>query len=346
MAKAVTSDNAPPDNALPDNAAPITTLGSWEGDGVTVAQIGSALSDLRRHEQRAAVRTSVLTLVAVVRDPEIVDATIDTVRELGARHPSRTLVLVVEDTDEDPGIDAIVSVHALRDQGPTVCFEDVVLHVRGPARWHLHSLIEPFTLPDLPVAVWLPNRLPSLGDPLLETADRVVVDTRAIGDRPDSFSQVSRLLRRLPVTDLSWVRIAPWRSLLAGLFEGHAWRPFLDHVTRVEVAGNFGPRHLVAGWLMATLELTRAHVHIEEAEHVSIRIFAEHDGRVGRFSVARPAAERVIHSSVEIDDGTSIDQTWRLRDRWPSRSLADALTRIGDDPVYGRALRGALELLS
>src|SRR6266550_1865215 len=151
MAEAVTADVT----------APINTLGSWEGDGVTVAQIADALSELRRHEQRAAVRTSVLTLVTVVRDPEIVDVTIDTVRELGARHPSRTLVLVVADTDDDPGIDAIVSVH---------------------------------TLPDLPVAVWLPNRLPSPGDPLLRTADRLVVDTRAIGDQPDSLAQVARLL--------------------------------------------------------------------------------------------------------------------------------------------------------
>src|SRR5438132_6612468 len=139
--------------------APITTVGSWEGDGVTVAQIAAALSDLRRHEQRAAVRTSVLTLVAVVRDPEIVDVTIDTVRELGGRHPSRTLVLVVADTDEDPGIDATVSVHALRSQGPTVCFEDVVLRMRGPARWHLASLIEPVTLPDPRAPLWPPQQL-------------------------------------------------------------------------------------------------------------------------------------------------------------------------------------------
>ena len=75
-------------------------------------------------------------------------------------------------------------------------------------------------------------------------------------------------------------------------------------------------------------------------------LLLEHEGRVGRFAVARPAAERVIHSSVEIDDGPTIDQTWRLRARWPSRSLADALTRMGDDPVYRRALRGALELVS
>jgi glucose-6-phosphate dehydrogenase assembly protein OpcA len=237
-------------------------------------------------------------------------------------------------------------VHSLSSDGPTVCFEDLVLHVRGPARWHLDSLVEPFTLPDLPVAVWLPNHLPAAGDPLLAAADRIVVDTRALGERPDAFAEVARLLRRLPVTDLSWVRLGPWRSLLAGLFEGHAFRPFLDHVTRVEVLGHFGPRHLLAGWLMATLSLPRAHVHIEEAKHVSIRISAEHAGRRGRFSVIRPGDERIIHSAVDVEGGPTIEQTLRMRDRWPSRALADALTRMGRDSGYERALSGALDVIT
>jgi glucose-6-phosphate dehydrogenase assembly protein OpcA len=330
-----------------DRDAPaVTTLGSWEGGGVTVAQVTDALSELRRHEPRAAVRTSVLTLVAVVHDPGAATTTIDIVRELGTRHPSRTLVLVVDDAGADEtAVNASVSVHALENATNPVCFEEIVLRVRGPLCWHLDSLVEPFTLPDLPVAVWLPDRLPALGDPLLDTADRIVVDTRVVGDQPDAFARVARLLRRLPVTDLSWVRLQPWRSLLAGLFEGRASRPFLDHVSDVEVAGHFGPRHLLAGWLMATLGLTRAHVHIQEAKHVSIRISAVHDGRLGRFAVVRPGDARIIHASVEIEAGPSIDQTLRMRDRWPSRSLAEALTRMGHEPVYERALRGALALL-
>jgi glucose-6-phosphate dehydrogenase assembly protein OpcA len=323
----------------------VTTLGTWEGERVTVAQITDALSELRRNEQRAAVRTSVMTLVAVVLDPSTAAGTIEVVRELGRRHPSRTLVLVVIDSDDDPGIDADVSVYTSSDDDRPICFEQISLHVRGPARWHLDSLIEPLTLPDLPVAVWLPDHLPAPGDPLLDRSDRVIIDTRVVGDQPDVFTQVNRLLRRLPVTDLSWVRLAPWRSLLAGLFEGPVSRPFLDHVTRLEVAGHFGPRHLLAGWLMDTLDLTRSHVHIEEATHVSIRMSAEHAGRSARFAVVRPGADRVIHSSVDIDGGPTVDQTLRMRERWPSRSLADALTRMGHDPVYERALRGALELI-
>ena len=57
-------------------------------------------------------------------------------------------------------------------------------------------------------------------------------------------------IARLRVTDLSWILLAPWRSLLAGLFEGGVNRPFLSGVRRVEVSGNSGPRHLLGGWLL------------------------------------------------------------------------------------------------
>src|SRR5205085_853152 len=207
-----------------------TTLGTWQSDGVTVGQVESALSDLRRHEERAAVRTSVLTLVVVAKDAEEADQTLDVVRHLGARHPSRTLVLVPEDDGDESRLDANAAVRLLERDGRTVCVEEVILEVRGRARHHLDSLVEPFTLPDLPVAVWLPSRLPSAGDPLLEAADRVIVDTRVVGSQADALSKLASLSKRCAVTDLSWTRLKPWRQLLASLFEGAVYRPFLDGV--------------------------------------------------------------------------------------------------------------------
>ena len=43
----------------------IETLASWAADDVTLGQVEAALNDLRRTEERAAVRTTVLTLVAL-----------------------------------------------------------------------------------------------------------------------------------------------------------------------------------------------------------------------------------------------------------------------------------------
>jgi len=341
-----------------------TTIGSWEADDVTVGQVESALSDLRRHEERAAVRTSVLTLVAVVDDRAKADAALEVVAGLGARHPSRTLVLVVGDegdaVDRRPGsIDAAVSVHVVERQGTAICYEDVVLTVRGRARHHLDSVVDPFTLPDLPVVVWMPCRLPALGDPLLDAADRLVVDSRAVPEGGDVLSRISVLTRRCSVTDLSWTRLAPWRSLLAGLFEGAVNRPFLSGVQDVHVEGNRGPRHLLGGWLMRSLDLPRAAVTVTPAEHVRIRISAVADGHRGEFVVERtglrgpnadgtpsapPGSALTIGSCIDIDGGPCVRQTVVVGRQWPAQSLAGALTRPGDDPTYVRALSGALEL--
>jgi glucose-6-phosphate dehydrogenase assembly protein OpcA len=329
----------------------IWTIGSWESDDVSVAQVESALSDLRRHEQWAAVRTSVLTLVAVVDDRRSADIALDVVHELGARHPSRTIVLVLDDEEEGSegrtNLDAAATVHVLERNGTAVCFEEVILRVRGRARHHLYSLIEPFTLPDLPVVVWLPARLPARGDPLLAAANRIVVDSRAIADTEgggDPLGRIATLTRRLPVTDLSWTRLAAWRSLLAGLFEGGLTRPFLSHVREVVVAGNYGPRHLLGGWLLTRLRLPPGIVHLERAPHASIRITAKSEGKLGRFAVERPSDERVIESVIDIEGGPSLHQSLPLQRQWPAESLARALTRMGHDGLYREALAGALEL--
>jgi glucose-6-phosphate dehydrogenase assembly protein OpcA len=344
-ARAATVSVAPP-------ASSMATIGSWEAENVTVRHVEAALSDLRRHEQRAAVRASVLTLVAVVHDEAAADAALEVVYDLGARHPSRTIVLVVDDKETaESEMDAAASVHVVEREGKAVCFEDIVLRVRGRTRYHLDSVVDPFALPDLPLVVWLPAHLPAPGDPLLGVADRIVVDSRAVagagtavGETNTVLPTIAALARRLPVTDLSWARLAPWRSLLAGLFEGVAYRPFLREVEQVEVAGNYGPRHLLGGWLLRRLAVPPARVSISPAEHVSLRITAAHRHRTGVFSVERPGQARVIQSSIEIDDGPSIAQTVRMRRQWPSEALASALTRMGRDEIYCEALDGAVQL--
>ena len=325
----------------------MTTIGSWECDDVTVAQVESALTELRRHEQRAAVRTSVLTLVAVVGSEEECQGARSIIEDLGARHPSRYLVIVALDGEREApnSTDASVWVHAIEREGRAVCFEEVVLRVRGKARHHLDSVVEPFALPDVPMVVWLPAGLPSPGDPLMQAADRVVVDSRAVAEAGgDVLARSATLARRLPVADLSWMRLAQWRSMLAGLFEGARYRPFLQAVDRVEVCSNYGPRYLLGGWLLRRLGLPPSRVELRPADHVSVVIHAVSGGRHGTFTVVRPGAERAIQSCVAIEDGPRVEQTVLMRRQWPSLALASALTRVGHDEIYEEALAGVREL--
>lgn len=324
----------------------VTTIGSWESENVTVGQVEKALTDLRRHQQRAAVRTSVLTLVAVVGNDSEADAARSIITDLGVRHPSRTLIIVLDDEAHALNCtDAAVWVHAIEREGRAVCFEEIVLRVRGKARHHLDSVVEPFALPDVPMVVWLPAGLPSPGDPLMRAADRVVVDSRAVAEAAgDVLARSATLAKRLPVADLSWMRLVQWRTMLTGLFEGQLYRPFLDAVDRVEVHGNHGPRYLLGGWLLRRLSLPPARVQLARDDHVSVVIHAVSDGRKGTFTVARRGAEREIQSCVDIEDGPQVEQTVRMREQWPSLALASALTRVGHDDMYEEALAGARDL--
>src|SRR5690242_4457393 len=98
-------------------AQSVTTLGQWRGEKTNVAAVESALSDLRRHEVRAAVRTAVLTLVVLAADGPAMNEAMEVVREIGPRHPSRTVMLIVQRGTVATSLDADVSVHCIERDG-------------------------------------------------------------------------------------------------------------------------------------------------------------------------------------------------------------------------------------
>lgn len=333
-------------------AMTVSTLGTWEADGVTIAQVEHALGRLRQGERRAAVRTSVLTLVVVVTHEAAGRAALEVAGDLGGRSPSRVVVIVLEEGPEPEGapIDAAASIQAVRHGSVTTSFDEIVLTVRGRARYHLDSLVEPLVLPDVPVVVWLPSDLPSPGDPLVAASDRIVVDSRAVAeegdvDRRRVLPRIAVLGRRLPVADLSWIRLSSWRSLLAGHFENPAYRPFLGGIERVEVAGNYGPRHLLAGWLLRRLDLAPDQFELTPASHVSVRLHASHDGRPGVFAVERAGPARIVEAWAQVGDEAPVRRSVVMRRQWPALALAGALTRMGPDEPYRDALDGALVLV-
>jgi len=325
---------------------PGRTLGVWEADDVGVGEIGSAMARLRHQHRAAAVQTSVLTLV-VVGAPAAIEGAAATVRDLGDQHPSRTLLIGIDpDDDAEAGLDARASLELVVREGASVCYDEVRLRVRGRARYHLDSVVEPFTLPDVPVVVWLPDDLPSPGDPLLPTVDRVVVDSRAVAqERPDTLARVAALGRRLPVADLSWYRLATWRSMLAGVFEGPAHRAFAAGVDEVVVRGNHGPRTLLAGWLLRRLGLEPEQVEVGPAAHVSVHLSATAGGRRATFEVARRSDERCVEAIIAVEGAPPVVQRVQMRRRWPALALASALTTMGADRSYAEALDGSMALV-
>lgn len=321
----------------------VETLCVWAQESVRLDEVLHALEELRRPEPMPATRNSVLNLCIVGADPRNVERARAAVHELGGRHPARVLHLVLdaEARGGAPGIDARIELLGGESQGRELWFEDVELVVRGPATAHLHSIIEPLTLADLPVVAWFVDEPPAVSDPILSAADVVLVDSRQLGGL-DCFPNLTDLVSHHTVVDLSWMRLAPWRTLLAGLFEGPDFRPFVHHVRAAEVAGRTGPRHLIGGWLTDRLGLPRAAIHLAQDEHVSIRLHAElPDGRRGTFLTTRGDIRRV-EARAEVVGGPTSSAVLELPEATPAWGLADALSRLERDPSYECALARAL----
>ncbi len=334
------------------------TLAEWTGRGTRVSEVLSQLEGLRRKGQRSlASRTSVVTLV--VRAPSAVDAwdAVATVHRFGGHHPARSIVLVP--LPAGPArLDARVSLTAAEAAGHQVWFEDVVLSVSGPAAGRLGSLIEPFALSDLPLAVWYLGSAPAVGDDLLATADAVLVDSKlAIGEEGgdarddgstgalperDSLDAIVALFGRLPVVDLAWIRLRPWRELLASMVDGVAFRPALDDLTSATVTGKASARALLGGWLSSRLRLPAGSLHLDAGRHASLRLMGRIDGREATFSVQRMAGERLVRATAMVEGGPSFTDVLALPEPDPSWALAQALSALRCDPVYEDAMRAGV----
>lgn len=321
----------------------VETLCVWAEEDVRLDLVLHALEELRRPEPMPATRNSVLNLCIVGADSRNVERARAAVHELGGRHPARMLHLVLdaEARGGAPGLDARVELLGGEAEGRALWFEDVELVVRGAATRHLHSIIEPLTLADLPVVAWFVDAPPAPDDPILSAADVVLVDSRQLGGL-DCFPTLTELVAGHTVVDLSWMRLAPWRILLAGLFEGPDFRPFVHHIRAAEVAGRTGPRHLIGGWLVDRLGLARTALHLEAQEHVSIRLHAETpDGRRATFLASRGDARRV-EARADVDGGPTSSAVLELPEATPAWGLADALSRLERDATYECALARTL----
>lgn len=334
------------------------TLAEWTGRGTNVEEVLSRLEGLRRQGQRSlASRTSVVTLA--VRAPSAVDAwdAMATVHHFGGRHPARSVVLVPR-PDGPARLDARVSLTATEAGGHQVWFEDVVLSVSGPAAGRLGSLVEPFALSDLPLAVWYLGSAPASGDDLLATADAVLVDSKmAIGEEGASAADdgpigalpervtldaVVALFGRVPVVDLAWIRLRPWRELLASMVDGAAFRPALENLTSATVTGKASVRALLGGWLSSRLRLPPGALHLNVGRHAAVRLVGQIDGRLATFSTERVPGERLVRATATVDGGPSFTDVLALPAPDPSWALGEALSALRCDPVYEAAVRAGL----
>jgi glucose-6-phosphate dehydrogenase assembly protein OpcA len=336
----------------------------------TLHALSSELSDLHRemlrtgHDEIRPVRTAVLTLVCICTDDDDADQAAEVVRRLATNHPSR-VVLVVADRNATPdGVDADLSLECSAVGGSDqICAETVRLAVRGQPALHLTSLVTPLLLPDVPVVLWLADAPPleqALHAEVVAVCERIVLDSDAYDDPLDTLrtlDRAHRALRHLPIGDLAWSRLTPWRELLAQSFDGRDMAPFLHGVQRVAVescgARPSSEAWLLAGWLGSRLDwahdappridvTTRGDSTVEEGGLLSVSLRCALDGRSADVLVRRNGDTTVTR--IETSDGLTAGGIMATPAPDLYALVGGELQQFGEDTVYVEALYRAVAL--
>ncbi|GAB4190380.1 MAG: glucose-6-phosphate dehydrogenase assembly protein OpcA [Roseiflexaceae bacterium] len=334
----------------------------------------------------AVTRVCVLNLVAVARSGRAAEAVTETIARLNARHPNRAiLVSALPEQAGAPGLEAWVQAHCrLPAPGrPQVCCEQITITARGAAAGQAAGVVLPLLVPDVPVMLWWPRGEP-FDDPLFDRvaalADRIIVDSASFDDGETGLGRTAQAFGRgLPVSDMAWGRLTPWRELTAQFFDAPALLPHLAEIETLVVEVETGaegpldrtPALLMVGWLASRLgwqpadstalgrdqlafELRRADgtpvaVELRPAPPredlldrlASLTLRCAH----GSFSITRNDQPETALARADVEGMAPLERVVRLERQREDDLLAEELRLLGHDHGYEGALRMASRLL-
>jgi len=225
-----------------------------------VEAIKSELSRARRefeeHDKGVRVATTTMNFVVFINDTEHRAWILDRVKKIADKHPSRTIIL---DANADrTGADVFVS--SLDEAGSTIHGERIELGVPDIDPVTLRNVVAALRVPGIEThLLWSAIRLTESArfKELIEIADSIVVDSSAavrdestVGELAKFFAQY----RHIPMRDLAWERLAPWRDMVARFFDDRGLREELFSIRKVAVASGSDAEALyLGGWLGSRL---------------------------------------------------------------------------------------------
>jgi glucose-6-phosphate dehydrogenase assembly protein OpcA len=350
----------------------------WEANGTDVETIAAQLARLwglpetigDNGEARVTEkglphsRTSVLNLIVTVVDAAAAERVVRMMMSLGIRHPSRAIVLVADPEARGDALDARISTHchvapAMEDE--RICYEEVILTVRGEAAEHLAGVVAPLLIHDLPTFVWWPGDPPFahlVFDQLVEVSDRLVIDSSDFSDLLLGMRRLANLRHRCGVGDLSWERLSVWQERIAQFFDAPRFRRYLPNLNRMicryavpedhprkprkarddspdEVASPMAQAALLAGWLAARLEWRRYRT-LEPLTSRGFKLRLE-----GRHEMVDLQVEPEVTNRVAPGELTSV----RLRAYGETGAAEFIIDRTGDEATIATNADGMTALL-
>jgi glucose-6-phosphate dehydrogenase assembly protein OpcA len=292
-------------------------------EGTSSSKISSELVRIRR-SLGSPSQGMVLTLIIVCDESEFASA-LEASIVAGREHPSRIL-LVVTATGRDAGLDAELRI------GEGTPGEVVVIRMRGAVAAHPASVIRPLLLPDSPVVIWWPGKVPTnrTSDELAKLAMRRMTDAAA-SPRPLTALR-ARARDYIPGdTDLSWTRLTPWRALLAAALDQY---PAKIRSVSVESERNNPSADLLAAWLRSRLKVNVSRRNSDGPGITAVRMGTA----AGDIAITRPDG---LLASYAVPGQP--ERLVALKRRNFTELLSEELRRLDPDVIYERTVKSLVD---
>lgn len=298
---------------LPDGVE--TSFGEIEA---TMARL--AVGDRTRvASARSLLTAATATVVAVGPPPRLVDAA--AALKLHAETGGIRAILVAAGDRSTPDVRVTASEIALE----------------GLRTEFIDNAIAALRLPSLPALLWWRGGDPSEIRRLAPLADRLVLDAE---DAEPLWRDIDALGAETPLSDLRWAALTRWRSLMAHFFDMPGVPAAAARFSRLEVCGSDRPSaRLFAGWLVSSLQLGRAQVHIDECEWAPLQAVTLGGDRE-ELSLRRLPGSSCVEGHARLE-GRETSRIASLGDQRLSALIADELRVRARDRAFEAAVRAA-----
>lgn len=217
------------------------------------------------------MRANTLNLVAAAPSLDIAEMILSTVSQLKDFLPSRTIIVINDPSLKRPKtwhVDLQINETDSGDDTPGILFETVTFWTDQSSAGALSSVVSPLLISELPTFLWWPSgefMNNAIFEDLALIADRLVFDSARLGNDAHAVADYRTLLDEDTdplVGDFTWLRLAPWRQLVAQFFDPVDTQRSLEHIDSVTIAyaqersdrgSGFAAALLICGWLGSRL---------------------------------------------------------------------------------------------
>lgn len=204
----------------------------------------------------ASCGVATMNFIVYVDDPEHRSWVLERALRVADKHPSRLIVL--DATVGDGGAD--VSASAREGSGTTVLSERIDCAVGGLDERAIAAIAFDLRIPDIPTVLWWGSSQLVGNDALAAIAEvttTLVVDSSGGARGGAGIKELAAFRAGHPVValrDLAFMRLAPWREMIAQFFDDPALFADVFSLTQLEIeAGSDAEALYLAAWLGSRL---------------------------------------------------------------------------------------------